>query len=223
MNIAIAIDGPAGAGKSTVAKKVAARLGFTYIDTGAMYRTVTLGCVKKGFDPVQEKEKTIAALPEFKIDLNGSSVYLNGEDVSKAIRTEEISKLTSPVSAIPEVRRYLVKAQREMALSKSVVMDGRDIGTNVLPDAQVKVFMTAKAEVRAERRCLQLIKLGKPADKEAIQKEIEQRDYNDSHRAVNPLKPADDAVLLDTSDIDIMQTVEAILKIVAEKTGVTAK
>lgn len=221
MAVAIAIDGPAGAGKSTIAKMVAKRLGFVYVDTGAMYRAVTLGCMKRGFDPSVEKDKTIALLPELNVELTtDGKVLLNGEDVSKEIRTSECSRLTSPTSAIPEVRKYLVAQQRKMAESADVVMDGRDIGTNVLPDAQVKIFMIASPEVRARRRYLEDKEKGVDADEEKILEEIRQRDYNDSHRAVNPLKQAEDAVYLDNSEMEAEESVNFILKLLEERTGV---
>ena len=222
MGIAIAIDGPAGAGKSSVAKLVAKALGYIYIDTGAMYRAVTLGCMRKGFDPSVEIEKTAALLPSLKVELTPDDrVFLNGEDVSSAIRTEEVSRLTSPTSAIPEVRTYLVQKQREMAESADIVMDGRDIGSNVLPDAQVKIFMTASPEVRAKRRYLENLMTGISVPLPQILEDIKARDYNDSHRILNPLVVAKDAVYLDTSDMSIDRNVEAILDIIREKTGVT--
>lgn len=219
MTIRIAIDGPAGAGKSTIAKKVAKELGYTYVDTGAMYRAITLGCMRLGFDPAVERGKTIASLPSLSVDLEADKVFLNGEDVSEDIRTPEVSRLTSPTSAIPEVRTHLVKLQRQMGEKQNVVMDGRDIGTNVFPDAQVKIFMVADPKVRAKRRYEELLKAGKEADEEEILKEIIQRDYNDSHRAIDPLRPASDAIALDTSDLNIPQVVEEVLKIVATKLG----
>ena len=221
MGIAIAIDGPAGAGKSSVAKLVAKALGYIYIDTGAMYRAVTLGCMREGFDPSIEIEKTAALLPSLKVELTPDDrVFLNGEDVSSAIRTEEVSRLTSPTSAIPEVRTYLIQKQREMAESADIVMDGRDIGSNVLPDAQVKIFMTASPEVRAKRRYLENLMAGISVPLPQILEDIKARDYNDSHRALNPLVVAEDAVYLDTSDMSIDRNVEAILDIIREKTGV---
>lgn len=218
MAFAIAIDGPAGAGKSTIAKRVAKALGFVYVDTGAMYRAITLGCMRQGFDPAREVEKTIAALPSLHVDLTSQGqVLLNGEDVSKAIRTEECSRLTSPTSAIPQVRTYLVAQQRQMAASADVVMDGRDIGTNVLPGAQVKIFMVASPQTRAHRRYLEEVARGEKADENQILQDIIQRDYNDSHRPTDPLKQAEDAILLDTSDLDVDQVVAKVLEAVAPK------
>ncbi len=221
MNITVAIDGPAGAGKSTVAKRLARSLGLVYVDTGSMYRALTLGCVKKGFDPSSEVERTASLAPTFDIKLTpDGKVFLDGQDVSKEIRTPEISRLTSPVSAIPAVRKTLVAMQRKMAESQGVVMDGRDIGTNVLPYASVKIFMIASPEVRAHRRYLEDVAKGIAADEKQILSEINRRDYNDTHRAIDPLKAAADAVVLDTSNLDIDQVVASILRIVEEKVGV---
>lgn len=221
MGIAIAIDGPAGAGKSTVAKAVAKALNYIYIDTGAMYRAVTLGCMRAGFNPAEETDRTVDLLPTLHVVLTPDArVLLNGEDVTRAIRTEECSRLTSPTSAIPEVRLYLVAQQRRMALEGDTVMDGRDIGSNVLPDAQVKIFMTATPEVRAKRRYLENLAVGITTPIDIILEEIRQRDYNDSHRALNPLTVAEDAVVLDTSEMTVEENVQAILKIVEDKTGV---
>lgn len=223
MSISIAIDGPAGAGKSTIAKEVAKRLKFIYIDTGSMYRALTLGCVRLGFDPLDEK-LTVANLDKLKVRLSkDGKVYLNDEDVSPFIRTEQISKLTSPVSAIPEVRKYLVGLQREMAESQNVVMDGRDIGTNVLPNAQVKIFMVASPEIRAERRRIELKEKGIDLEYDEVLKEIIQRDYNDTHRKINPLSQAKDAILIDTSDMTPIEVIEEILNIIYKKTGVKEK
>lgn len=223
MIISIAIDGPAGAGKSTIAKEVASKLGITYIDTGAMYRAITLGCLQLGFNPMDER-KTADNLNRFKIELtNDDHVFLNGKDVTKDIRTEQISKLTSPVSAFKDVRTYLVEQQRKIAAKTSVVMDGRDIGTNVLPHAQVKIFMIASPKIRAQRRWLEERQKGIPANLDDILQDIIQRDYNDTHRKLNPLQQAEDAILIDTSDMTIDQVVHKILEIVEEKTGVKAK
>lgn len=223
MIISIAIDGPAGAGKSTIAKEVASKLGITYIDTGAMYRAITLGCLQLGFNPMDER-KTADNLNRFKIELtNDDHVFLSGKDVTKDIRTEQISKLTSPVSAFKDVRTYLVEQQRKIAAKTSVVMDGRDIGTNVLPHAQVKIFMIASPKIRAQRRWLEERQKGIPANLDDILQDIIQRDYNDTHRKLNPLQQAEDAILIDTSDMTIDQVVHKILEIVEEKTGVKAK
>lgn len=219
MNIAIAVDGPAGAGKSTIARMVAKKLGFVYIDTGAMYRAVTYGCLKAGFDPLDEA-RTTAALPGFDIRLTDDDrVFLNGVDVTTQIRSPEVSRLTSPVSAFLAVREHLVALQRKLAAKTDVVMDGRDIGTNVLPRAQVKVFMVASPAKRAERRVGELAAKGIKADYRTILAEINQRDYNDSHRAHNPLRQAPDAVRLDTTDMDVNGVVAKVLDIVREKTG----
>jgi len=219
MSISIAIDGPAGAGKSTIAKEVSKRLGFTYIDTGAMYRAITLGCVKLGFNPLIE-EKTVENLHKFHVELtNDGKVFLNGEDVSSEIRTEKISKLTSPVSAIRQVREYLVAQQKQIAVSQNVVMDGRDIGTNVLPNAQVKIFMVASPKVRAERRWRELKEKGIEVTLEEVLEDIIQRDFNDTHRKFNPLMQAEDAILMDTSDMSIQECADKILEIIKEKVG----
>lgn len=225
MGIAIAIDGPAGAGKSTIAKQVASRLGFVYVDTGAMYRAVTLACLREGFDPSQDEARTIASLKDIHIRLtDDDKVFLNGEDVSAAIRTPEVSKITSPVSAFPKVRAFLVDQQRALARDANVLMDGRDIGTNVLPFAQVKIFMSASPKVRAHRRYEENLSKGLGGEsEETIEKEIVQRDYNDSHRAVNPMRQAEDAVFLDTSDLSIDEVVDKVLEIVSAKTGAKAK
>lgn len=222
-NISIAIDGPAGAGKSTIAKIVAKRLSFIYIDTGAMYRAVTYYALKKDFNPLNEKLLS-SKLDKIHITLNSEDrVFLNGTDVSKEIRSPEVTKLTSPVSAFPEVREHLVKIQREMASKDSVVMDGRDIGTNVLPRAEVKIFMVASPECRAMRRYKELKEKGENPSLGKILMDIQERDYRDSHRKLNPMVKAHDAVELDTSSLDIDEVVKAVLKIVKEKTGVEPK
>ncbi len=218
MSIAIAIDGPAGAGKSTIAKLVARRLGFTYVDTGAMYRAVALAVIQLGKDPL-DKEEVIAVLPSISIGLTSDDkVFLNGKDVTAAIRTPKVTEFSSPVSAIPEVRTYCVARQREMANSIDVVMDGRDIGTNVLPQAQVKVFMVASAQTRAHRRYLELIAKGVKADEKEILDDINKRDYADSNRKYNPLRKAEDAIEIDTSKMTIAQVVDEVLNVYREKT-----
>ncbi|MBR6922101.1 MAG: (d)CMP kinase [Clostridia bacterium] len=209
----IAIDGPSGAGKSTVAKALAKRLGFVQVDTGAMYRSVGLYIYRKGIQP-DDADAVIPQLENINIDLGfseeGQRIYLNGEDVSEKIRQNEISAYASKVSAIPAVRVFLLEMQRKLAREHSVVMDGRDIGTVVLPDAELKIFQTASVKERAKRRYLELTEKGQIVDLETIKKEIEERDYNDSHRAAAPCVPADDAVIIDNSNITIEENVAMI-------------
>lgn len=209
----IAIDGPGGAGKSTVAKGVAQRYGIDYVDTGAMYRAVALKTVRNGIDC--EDENAIAKMLESTtIDFNGANIILDGEDVSEYIRTNEVSMMASNVSKLAPVREFVSSFSRHLAETKDLVMDGRDIGTNVIKDAEVKIFMTASVEVRARRRYRQLLEAGKEADLEKIKEEIEKRDYQDSHRELNPLTQADDAIFLDTSDMDLETNIDAVCKIV---------
>ena len=209
----IAIDGPSGAGKSTVAKALAKRLGFVQVDTGAMYRSVGLYIYRKGIQP-DDADAVIPQLENINIDLGfseeGQRIYLNGEDVSEKIRQNEISAYASKVSSIPAVRAFLLEMQRKLAREHSVVMDGRDIGTVVLPDAELKIFQTASVKERAKRRYLELTEKGQIVDLETIKKEIEERDYNDSHRAAAPCVPADDAVIIDNSNITIEENVAMI-------------
>lgn len=214
----IAIDGPAGAGKSTVARAAAKELNFLYVDTGAIYRTVALAVDRLGIDP-GDGEAVTRALPALKIRMDhGPSgeqrMFLGEEDVSKAIRENRVSALASKVSALPQVRAFLLDFQRQLARENNVIMDGRDIGTVVLPRAEVKVFLTAAPEARARRRLLELELRGQQADYETILKEIVQRDKQDRERAAAPLKQAEDAVLLDTTQLNLEQSVEALLKIV---------
>ena len=214
----IAIDGPAGAGKSTVARTAAKELNFLYVDTGAIYRTVALAVDRLGIDP-GDGEAVARALPALKIRMDhGPSgeqrMFLGEEDVSKAIRENRVSALASKVSALPQVRAFLLDFQRQLAQENNVIMDGRDIGTVVLPRAEVKVFLTAAPEARARRRLLELEQRGQQADYETILKEIVQRDKQDRERAAAPLKQAEDAVLLDTTQLNLEQSVEALLKIV---------
>ena len=215
--IRIAIDGPGGAGKSSLAKKVAARLGIIYVDTGALYRTIGLYMVKGGIDP-KDRDGVVGALGSFTLELSfvdGKQVILlNGEDVGDSIRTPEISMAASAVSAIPEVRSFLLDTQRAIAKKNSVIMDGRDIGTVILPDAEVKIFLTASPEARAKRRYDELIARGQTVDYETVYREMVERDTNDSTRAVAPCVPATDAVMLDNSDLTAEGTVDAVLKII---------
>ena len=220
MGINIALDGPSGAGKSTIAKAVAARKGYVYVDTGAMYRTVACYTLSKGADP-EDKEQVIALLPEMDIQLkylDGSQhVLLNGEDVSDKIRTPEISMTASKVSAIPEVRTFLFDLQQNMAKENDIIMDGRDIGTVVLPNADVKIFLTATAEERARRRFKELQEKGDPSTYEEVLEDIKQRDYNDTHRETAPPKKADDAIEVDTTELDLEQSIDAICKVIDER------
>ncbi len=217
---AIAIDGPAGAGKSSAAKAAAKKLGFIYVDTGALYRTVSLYMFKNGIE-ISDPEAVAAALPQVKISLkfeeDGQHVILGDEDVSQQIRTPEVSMGASKVSAIPKVREFLFDLQLDLAAKNNVLMDGRDIGTVVLPHAQVKIFLTASAEERARRRCLELEQKGTPQPYEEVLDDIRKRDYQDSHREIAPLVPAEDAVIVDTSDCDLEGAVERILQIVYKK------
>ena len=215
----IAIDGPAGAGKSTIAKEVSKRLDFMYVDTGAMYRTIALDCINKGIGFADADEEAVSrACREADIEVtyeNGAQhMYLDGEDVSKKIRREEVGNGASAASRFGAVRERLVQIQRELGEKYNVVMDGRDIGTVVLPDAEVKIFLTATAPCRAQRRYKEILARGEEADFDKILKDIEQRDYNDSHRAIAPLKPAEDSVIIDSSDMSIEQVTEQVLKLV---------
>lgn len=215
----IAIDGPAGAGKSSIARAASERLGFLYVDTGALYRTVALGALKQGLTP-EDTEEIIALLPELDVALKfvdgEQRVFLNGEDVSEDIRLPEVSGAASTVSAIPKVREFLFDLQQDLARKNDVLMDGRDIGTVVLPDAQLKIFLTATPEERARRRYEQL-KEKEGITYEDVLKDLNQRDYNDSHRAIAPLKQAEDAVLLDTTNMSFEEVVEAILTLAKER------
>ncbi|MBE6715835.1 MAG: (d)CMP kinase [Ruminococcaceae bacterium] len=214
--INIAIDGPAGAGKSTVAKMVAKELGFIYIDTGALYRSIGIAALRKGFS-TDNREQVISILPEIELSLKfvdgEQRVILNGEDVSRDIRLPEASMAASNVSAIPEVRSFLLDMQKKFARENNCLMDGRDIGTVILPDAELKIFLTASPEVRADRRYKELIEKGTPKAYDELLEEIKVRDYNDSHRAVAPLKPAEDAVIVDTSEMSLDEVVEKIISL----------
>lgn len=220
MKFAIAIDGPAGAGKSSVAKAAARALGFIYVDTGALYRTVGLYMLRNNIAP-SDMEAVENALSAITVDMaheaDGQHVFLCGEDVTAEIRTPEVSIAASNFSKIPEVRAFLLSTQVDMAERYNVLMDGRDIGTVVLPDAQVKIFLTASAEERARRRCLELEQKGKPEPYEKILDEIRWRDDQDMNREAAPLKPAEDSVLLDTSDLDFEGAVQRLLEIVRER------
>lgn len=216
----IALDGPSGAGKSTVAKALAKRLGIIYVDTGALYRTVGLYVKNQGVSK-DDEEKVIALLPEINLGMefiNGEQIVtLNGVNVGDTIRTGEIAMYASRVSAIPEVRAFLLETQRKIARENSVVMDGRDIGTVILPDAEVKIFMFASAEARAKRRYLELVAKGENCTLEGVLEDIKTRDHNDSTRKTAPAVPAVDAVMLDNSDLDIEGTVNAVIEIIKTK------
>ncbi len=222
-HISVAIDGPVGAGKSTAARKTAETLGFIYCDTGALYRAVGLYCLRNGADPKAPKEAA-GCLDRIKVEISlvdgEQRVFLNGEDVSEDIRLPEVSMAASAVSAVPEVRKALLGIQRKIAEKNNVVMDGRDIGTVVLPNADVKIFLTAKPEIRAKRRYDELLCKGVKTTFEEVLNDLNERDYNDSHRAEAPLKQADDAVLLDTSNLSFEQSVESICRIVRERRDV---
>lgn len=219
-NYSIAIDGPAGSGKSTVAKQIAKKLNLLYIDTGAMYRAVGLHCLKNGID-LKKEEKIASALKNMNMSielLQGmQNIYLNGENVTEKIRTQEVGKAASDVAVILAVRQKLVQIQRDLAKGHNVIMDGRDIGTNVLPDASVKIYLNASIEERTKRRCNELKALGKQYDSERVKKEIIQRDENDKNRKYNPLTKAKDAFEIDSSYMNIEQVTEAVLNIVKQK------
>ncbi|NBI66881.1 (d)CMP kinase [Pseudoflavonifractor sp. 60] len=217
----IAIDGPAGAGKSTLARKLAKELGYLYVDTGAIYRTVALKVLRENADP-SDPAQVIPLLEglEIRMDYGSDGVqrmYLAGEDVSEAIREHRVSGFASRVSAIPEVRSFLLDFQRRLARSHNIVMDGRDIGTVVLPDADVKIFLTAAPEARARRRLLELEQRGEQAGFAAILQDIKERDYQDEHRSVAPLQQAADAVLLDTTELNLAQSMDRLLYLVKER------
>ncbi|MDO4154447.1 MAG: (d)CMP kinase [Clostridia bacterium] len=216
----VAIDGPAGAGKSTIARAAAKKLGFIYVDTGALYRAVGVYSLRNGLDT--EKPETVeGTLPHIQVELQFQDgvqhVLLNGEDVSEEIRTPQASMAASAVSAVPAVRQFLFDLQREIAAKNDCIMDGRDIGTVVLPQAEVKIFLTASPETRAMRRFKELQEKGAPDTYEAVLADLKQRDYNDSHRAVAPLKPAEDSVLVDTSALTLPQSVEKVIEVIKEK------
>lgn len=220
MSIAIALDGPAGAGKSSIAKRAAKALGYIYVDTGALYRTIGLAAMRAGVEP-QPSDEVDSLLSRITVSLEFNEqgeqvVLLDGEDVSSLIRTPEASMMASKISAVPSVRAYLLDLQRDMAKTHNVIMDGRDIGTVVLPDAKVKIFLTASPEARAERRYKELVEKGTDTTYEEVLRDVRERDYNDSHRAIAPLKPAEDSILVDTTELDFEQSVEAIINVIKE-------
>ncbi|MCI6330282.1 MAG: (d)CMP kinase [Bacilli bacterium] len=217
--VVVAIDGPAAAGKSTISKLVAKSLGFTYIDTGAMYRAFTSYVIDKGVDPKNEKE-CVKLIPEVDIVLYpDGKVMCSGKDVTRVIREQKVSSNVSYIASYKDIRLALVELQRKMAESQSVVMDGRDIGTYVLPNADVKIFMVASVKERADRRFKENMEKGIPCTYEEIVEDVEKRDRIDSSRAFAPLKPAEDSILLDTSLLSIEQVHAAVLKIIKDKVG----
>lgn len=216
MGYNVAIDGPAGAGKSTIAKLVAKEKGYIYVDTGAMYRALAVYFLEKGLD-AGDTEQIIAAAREADVSIryeNGAQqVYLNGENITSKIRTEEVGNMASMTSPIPEVRERLLELQRSLAREKDVIMDGRDIGTNILPDADVKIYLTASVETRAKRRYRELTEKGIDCDYAEIAKDIHERDMRDMNRETAPLRQAEDAVLVDSSDMTVSEVVDAVVKI----------
>lgn len=220
--ISVAIDGPSGAGKSSLAKRLAKELGYLYVDTGAMYRAIGLYAKRAGAD-TKNAAAVEALLPEVRVELKyvdgAQRVLLCGEDVSEAIRAEEIGMAASDVSAHPAVRRFLLDTQRNMALTHDLLMDGRDIGTVILPNATVKIFLTASSEARAKRRMLELQQKGQPAEYETVLEDIRQRDWQDTHRETAPLKQAEDAVLVDTSELDFEESFQTLKNLILQRVG----
>lgn len=220
MSMNIAIDGPAGAGKSTIAKRLAKKLGFIYVDTGAMYRAMAYYFLQHDISS-EDQQAVEAACPDIRVTIEyqdgEQQVLLNGENVNAYIRTEQVSLMTSKVSQYPKVREKLVSLQKQLAAEQNVIMDGRDIGTCVLPDADAKIYLTASVKERATRRYKEQIEKGMQADLSEIEADIEKRDYQDMHREVSPLCQAEDAVLVDSSDMTIKEVVEEIIRIFEEK------
>lgn len=214
----IAIDGPGGTGKSCIAKAVAELFGIEYINTGSMYRALGLKSKRLDMDPADETAVK-AMLDDTVIDFADGRTMLDGEDVSGILKTDDISMAASNISKLAAVRAKVDEVSRHLAATKDVVMEGRDIGTTVIPDAEVKIFMTASLEVRAMRRYKQLIELGKEADYDQILKETAERDYQDSHRELSPLRQAEDAILLDTSNMTVEENIDAVVHLITEKTG----
>jgi cytidylate kinase len=217
--ISVAIDGPSGAGKSSLAKRLAKELDYIYVDTGAMFRAVGLYALNAGVDS-KDGDAVTALLPQITLRLASvegtQHIYLNNEDVSETIRQEKVGMAASAVGAIPAVRAFLLDSQRAVAKSQNVLMDGRDIGTVVLPDATVKIFLTATPEARAERRMLELKQKGQPADYQTVLEDIQQRDYQDTHRAAAPLKQADDAILVDTSELNFEESFARMKEVILQ-------
>lgn len=226
MSYNIAVDGPAGAGKSTIAKEVAKRLKLIYVDTGAMYRAMALFMIRQGVN-LEDREAVIGKCAQADITIRYEDgiqkVFLNGEDVSGFLRTEEVGIAASAVSAVPQVRQKLVELQKKLASESDCIMDGRDIGTCVLPEAQVKIYLTASSEVRAKRRYDELQARGQDCDLKKIQADIEERDYRDTHRETSPLRQAEDAVLVDSSHMTAEEVTEKILSVCREKIACTAR
>ena len=223
----IAIDGPGGAGKSTIARRAAAELGFVYVDTGAIYRAVACAALFHGIDPSDEAAVS-ALLPSLQLELRWTEdgvqhVWLNGADISSELRTPAVSTAASRISALPVVRQFLLEQQRVVARTHDVIMDGRDIGTVVLPDAGLKIFLSASAECRAQRRYRQLQEKGIEEPYADVLRELEQRDYDDTHRAVAPLKAAPDAVHIDTSDLTLDESIDAVCAAIRTRFGVEGK
>ena len=220
MSIAIALDGPAGAGKSSIARRAAKALGYIYVDTGALYRTVGLAAMRNNVEPKPsaELEQLLASIRvELTFNETGEQiVLLDGEDVSGEVRTSEASKMASNISAVPAVRAYLLDLQRDMAKTNNVIMDGRDIGTVVLPDAKVKIFLTASPEARAQRRYKEMAEKGMDVQYENVLKDVMERDYNDMHREIAPLKPAEGSITVDTTELDFEQSIETIINVIKE-------
>lgn len=215
--INVAIDGPSGAGKSTIAKAASKELGFIYVDTGALYRAIALNCVRNNVIDSPEKIVELLKSTDVKLDFDESGtqcVFLNGEDVSSLIRTPEISMGASDVSKIPEVRAFLLNLQRSIAENNNVIMDGRDIGTVVLPNADKKIFLFASAECRAERRYKELIEKGESVTYEEVLSDVNKRDYQDSHREIAPLKPSEDSIMADTTGISLEDSIKMIVDII---------
>ncbi len=221
----IALDGPSGAGKSTLAKLLAKALGFLYVDTGAIYRTVGLAASRRGI-PLEDARAVEAILPQLEIGMSYGDdglqhMYLNGEDVTEAIRRNEVSRYASQVSAIPAVRTYLLEMQRKLAREHDVIMDGRDIGTVVLPQADLKIFLTATAQDRARRRYEELLERGQQVDREQVLREVMERDERDIHRQTAPLRQAEDAVAVDTTGNSLEESYQLLLEVIREKLGRT--
>lgn len=220
MSYSIAIDGPAGAGKSTIAKMIAKKMGLIYVDTGAMYRAMALHLIRKGIKPEEAgriSEECANADITIRYENKEQVVYLNGENVNAFLRTEEVGNMASKSSANPQVREKMVNLQHKLAATAEVIMDGRDIGTVVLPDADVKIFLTASTAVRAKRRYDELLAKGETPDFDSIEADIRDRDYRDMHREISPLRQAEDSVLVDTSDMTIEEVVDRIIGIAEEK------
>lgn len=216
--ISIAVDGPSAAGKSSISKIVAKKLDYIYIDTGAMYRCVGYYCLQNNID-IHDEAAVSKALEQIKIEMDSNNhVYLNNDDVSELIRQDQVSMVASVVSSYRAVRTFLVEQQRQMASVGGVILDGRDIGTVVLPDAQLKIYQIASVDTRAKRRYLENQERGLEADLEAIKKDIEQRDYQDMNRDISPLKQADDAIVLDTSDLTLQEVVDRVIELVEKRT-----